>query len=134
MMSSAAGQGARGRRHGLSVSPVLVAFLPVNSLNIIIMGAVFSVLAAAATVRTIVAILRHAASRDYKGILSDVLAASGVGKFVGVASKPIKLAAKALDEGSMLHKGIVVVGRAAVPVASRLGQGVWGMLRSAVKL
>ena len=98
------------------------------------MGAVFSVLAAAATLRTIVTILRHAASRDFRGILSDVLAVSGIGKFLGIASRPVKLAAKALDKGSVLHKGIVVVGRAAVPVVSRVGHGVWGMLKAAVKL
>lgn len=95
------------------------------------MGAIVSVLSVAAIARTIVAVARHAAKGDFRGIVSDVLLVSPIGKFVGMASRPLKLASKALDEGSMLHKGLVLAGKVTVPVVSRIGHGVWGMLRSA---
>lgn len=98
------------------------------------MGAVLSVLAAAATIRTVIAIIRHAASGNYQGIAADILGSTAFGKVFGLASKPLRLVARAFDKGSTLHKAVVVVGRVGAPVVSRVGQSVWRMLRSAIKV
>jgi hypothetical protein len=98
------------------------------------MGAVLSVLGAAAAVRTVIAIARHAATGNYKGIAADILGSTVFGKVFGLASRPVKLAVSAFDKGSTLHKAVVVVGRVGGPVASKVGRSLWGMLRSAVKL
>jgi hypothetical protein len=98
------------------------------------MGAVLSVLGAAAAVRTVIAIVRHAATGNYKGIVVDILGSTGLGKVFGLASRPVKLAASAFDKGSKLHKAVVVVGRVGGPIASKVGRSLWGVLRSAVKV
>jgi hypothetical protein len=98
------------------------------------MGAVLSVLGAAAAVRTVIAIIRHAATGNYRGIVADILGSTGLGKMYGLASQPVKLAASAFDKGSPLHKAVVVVGRVGGPVIAKFGRGLWGVVRSAVKV
>lgn len=97
------------------------------------MGAVLSVLAAAAVVRTIIAVLQHAATGDYRGVAADILGSTAFGKVFGLAARPVRWVVSAFDKGSTMHKAVVLAGRVGGPVASRVGHGVWGMLRSAVQ-
>jgi hypothetical protein len=94
---------------------------------------VFSILAATAVVRTVIAVVRHAATGDYRGVAADILGSTAVGKAFGLAARPMRWVVSAFDKGSTMHKAVVLVGRVGGPVASRVGHGVWGTLRSAVK-